>query len=106
MVGYLYRGNSVTHSTDCLLFFFFKGTATTEIYTLHIVGSVRCAYETVTSDTKVKLPQIVSEAEFPWGIVFLPNGDLLSTEKEGGLKRVPGGEGTPVPVTGLPPAYT
>jgi len=24
------------------LFFFFNDTATTEIYTLHIVGSVRC----------------------------------------------------------------
>eukprot|EP00825_Cyclidium_porcatum_P052024 TRINITY_DN9734_c0_g1_i1.p2 TRINITY_DN9734_c0_g1~~TRINITY_DN9734_c0_g1_i1.p2 ORF type:complete len:228 (+),score=18.24 TRINITY_DN9734_c0_g1_i1:63-746(+) len=28
------------------LFFFFKDTATTEIYTLHIVGSVRCVQET------------------------------------------------------------
>jgi len=25
-----------------LFFFFFNDTATTEIYTLHIVGSVRC----------------------------------------------------------------
>eukprot|EP00825_Cyclidium_porcatum_P010510 TRINITY_DN15380_c0_g1_i1.p1 TRINITY_DN15380_c0_g1~~TRINITY_DN15380_c0_g1_i1.p1 ORF type:complete len:217 (+),score=28.32 TRINITY_DN15380_c0_g1_i1:67-717(+) len=29
-----------------LVFFFFKDTATTEIYTLHIVGSVRCVQET------------------------------------------------------------
>eukprot|EP00825_Cyclidium_porcatum_P006145 TRINITY_DN13015_c0_g1_i1.p2 TRINITY_DN13015_c0_g1~~TRINITY_DN13015_c0_g1_i1.p2 ORF type:complete len:129 (+),score=43.58 TRINITY_DN13015_c0_g1_i1:107-493(+) len=28
------------------LFFFFNDTATTEIYTLHIVGSVRCVQET------------------------------------------------------------
>eukprot|EP00825_Cyclidium_porcatum_P040414 TRINITY_DN5102_c0_g1_i1.p1 TRINITY_DN5102_c0_g1~~TRINITY_DN5102_c0_g1_i1.p1 ORF type:complete len:120 (-),score=17.84 TRINITY_DN5102_c0_g1_i1:77-436(-) len=28
-------------------FFFFNDTATTEIYTLHIVGSVRCVQETV-----------------------------------------------------------
>eukprot|EP00825_Cyclidium_porcatum_P036225 TRINITY_DN38120_c0_g1_i1.p1 TRINITY_DN38120_c0_g1~~TRINITY_DN38120_c0_g1_i1.p1 ORF type:complete len:152 (-),score=16.33 TRINITY_DN38120_c0_g1_i1:33-488(-) len=28
------------------LFFFFNETATTEIYTLHIVGSVRCVQET------------------------------------------------------------
>jgi len=25
-----------------MIFFFFNDTATTEIYTLHIVGSVRC----------------------------------------------------------------
>eukprot|EP00825_Cyclidium_porcatum_P016105 TRINITY_DN19251_c0_g1_i2.p4 TRINITY_DN19251_c0_g1~~TRINITY_DN19251_c0_g1_i2.p4 ORF type:complete len:115 (+),score=23.57 TRINITY_DN19251_c0_g1_i2:61-405(+) len=32
----------------CLVhrFFFFNDTATTEIYTLHIVGSVRCVQET------------------------------------------------------------
>eukprot|EP00825_Cyclidium_porcatum_P033101 TRINITY_DN35189_c0_g1_i3.p2 TRINITY_DN35189_c0_g1~~TRINITY_DN35189_c0_g1_i3.p2 ORF type:complete len:213 (+),score=56.83 TRINITY_DN35189_c0_g1_i3:89-727(+) len=29
-----------------LIFFFFNDTATTEIYTLHIVGSVRCVQET------------------------------------------------------------
>eukprot|EP00825_Cyclidium_porcatum_P046092 TRINITY_DN7168_c0_g1_i3.p2 TRINITY_DN7168_c0_g1~~TRINITY_DN7168_c0_g1_i3.p2 ORF type:complete len:108 (-),score=17.51 TRINITY_DN7168_c0_g1_i3:598-921(-) len=28
------------------IFFFFNDTATTEIYTLHIVGSVRCVQET------------------------------------------------------------
>eukprot|EP00825_Cyclidium_porcatum_P041692 TRINITY_DN5530_c0_g1_i2.p2 TRINITY_DN5530_c0_g1~~TRINITY_DN5530_c0_g1_i2.p2 ORF type:complete len:113 (+),score=3.63 TRINITY_DN5530_c0_g1_i2:94-432(+) len=30
-----------------MVFFFFNDTATTEIYTLHIVGSVRCVQETV-----------------------------------------------------------
>eukprot|EP00825_Cyclidium_porcatum_P034866 TRINITY_DN3659_c0_g1_i1.p3 TRINITY_DN3659_c0_g1~~TRINITY_DN3659_c0_g1_i1.p3 ORF type:complete len:119 (+),score=26.64 TRINITY_DN3659_c0_g1_i1:69-425(+) len=29
-----------------IVFFFFNDTATTEIYTLHIVGSVRCVQET------------------------------------------------------------
>ncbi|MEQ9434738.1 PQQ-dependent sugar dehydrogenase [Hyphomonas sp.] len=60
----------------------------------------------VSSDTTLKLTQVVAEAEFPWGMVFLPNGDLLFTEKEGGLKRVAGGEGTPVAVSGMPEAYT
>eukprot|EP00825_Cyclidium_porcatum_P024283 TRINITY_DN26761_c0_g1_i1.p1 TRINITY_DN26761_c0_g1~~TRINITY_DN26761_c0_g1_i1.p1 ORF type:complete len:223 (-),score=12.22 TRINITY_DN26761_c0_g1_i1:333-1001(-) len=31
--------------------FFFKDTATTEIYTLHIVGSVRCVQETVSTQS-------------------------------------------------------
>eukprot|EP00825_Cyclidium_porcatum_P008367 TRINITY_DN14167_c0_g1_i1.p1 TRINITY_DN14167_c0_g1~~TRINITY_DN14167_c0_g1_i1.p1 ORF type:complete len:159 (-),score=15.14 TRINITY_DN14167_c0_g1_i1:555-1031(-) len=36
----------------CLLwFFFFNDTATTEIYTLHIVGSVRCVQETVSTQS-------------------------------------------------------
>ena len=59
----------------------------------------------VASDLKVTLTPVV-EAEFPWGMAFLPDGDLLFTEKEGGLKFVAGGEGAATPVTGLPPALT
>eukprot|EP00825_Cyclidium_porcatum_P010411 TRINITY_DN15319_c0_g1_i1.p3 TRINITY_DN15319_c0_g1~~TRINITY_DN15319_c0_g1_i1.p3 ORF type:complete len:149 (+),score=41.55 TRINITY_DN15319_c0_g1_i1:116-562(+) len=33
------------------IFFFFNDTATTEIYTLHIVGSVRCVQETVSTQS-------------------------------------------------------
>ncbi len=69
-------------------------------------GSAAVQTPDVIGDTKVKLTPVVTEAEFPWGLAILPNGDLLFTEKEGGLKRVPGGEGTPVPVSGLPEAYT
>lgn len=61
---------------------------------------------TVTSDLKVTLTPVVTEAEWPWGMAFLPNGDLLFTEKEGGLKFVAGGAGTPVSVAGLPQAFT
>ncbi|KCZ60184.1 PQQ-dependent sugar dehydrogenase [Hyphomonas chukchiensis] len=69
-------------------------------------GSAAENTPTVSSDVKLKLTPVVTEAEFPWGMAFLPNGDLLFTEKEGGLKYVAGGEGTPTPVSGLPPAYT
>ncbi|HAE93822.1 MAG TPA: sugar dehydrogenase, partial [Hyphomonas atlantica] len=58
-----------------------------------------------TSDFEVALTPIVEEAEWPWGMTFLPNGDLLFTEKEGGLKFVAGGEGAPSAVSGLPEAY-
>ena len=58
-----------------------------------------------TSDFDVKLTPVVEEAEWPWGMVFTPEGDLLFTEKEGGLKFVAGGEGTATPVSGLPDAY-
>eukprot|EP00825_Cyclidium_porcatum_P015724 TRINITY_DN1900_c0_g1_i1.p1 TRINITY_DN1900_c0_g1~~TRINITY_DN1900_c0_g1_i1.p1 ORF type:complete len:125 (+),score=7.98 TRINITY_DN1900_c0_g1_i1:1-375(+) len=38
---------SLRQSSVCLfLYIFFSDTATTEIYTLHIVGSVRCVQET------------------------------------------------------------
>ncbi|MCA8899815.1 MAG: PQQ-dependent sugar dehydrogenase [Hyphomonas sp.] len=62
--------------------------------------------EAVHSELAVTLTPVVTEAEFPWGLAFLPNGDLLFTEKLQGLKFVAGGEGTPSPVSGLPPALT
>eukprot|EP00825_Cyclidium_porcatum_P044801 TRINITY_DN6657_c0_g3_i3.p3 TRINITY_DN6657_c0_g3~~TRINITY_DN6657_c0_g3_i3.p3 ORF type:complete len:121 (+),score=13.19 TRINITY_DN6657_c0_g3_i3:72-434(+) len=36
-----------SQTTGYFFVFFFNDTATTEIYTLHIVGSVRCVQETV-----------------------------------------------------------
>jgi aldose sugar dehydrogenase len=55
------------------------------------------------SDTKVKLEPLVA-AEQPWGMVFLADGGLLFTEKEGGLKYLAPGGPASAPVTGLPPA--
>ncbi len=67
-------------------------------------------------------PQIsltkISDAEFPWGMAFLPSGDLVFTEKENGLKWLSAACATgaldasteaactPTPITGLPPALT
>ncbi len=63
--------------------------------------------ETVTSDIRLSLTTIVDGAEQPWGLAFLPDGALLFTEKEDGLKHVvPGSGEAPTPVSGLPPAYT
>ena len=47
----------------------------------------------------------ISEAEQPWGMAFLPSGELLFTEKEGGLHLLAAGQDAK-PITGLPEAYT
>lgn len=58
----------------------------------------------VRSDISLRLEQ-VAPAEQPWGMVFLADGGLLFTEKEGGLKYVAAG-GAPTSVSGLPEAFT
>ncbi|MEZ5967561.1 MAG: PQQ-dependent sugar dehydrogenase [Hyphomonas sp.] len=57
------------------------------------------------SDISVTLTP-VAEAEYPWGLAFLPNGDLLFTERVSGLKYLAAGETKAVPVSGLPEALT
>eukprot|EP00825_Cyclidium_porcatum_P023820 TRINITY_DN26417_c0_g2_i1.p6 TRINITY_DN26417_c0_g2~~TRINITY_DN26417_c0_g2_i1.p6 ORF type:complete len:102 (+),score=14.95 TRINITY_DN26417_c0_g2_i1:62-367(+) len=47
----MYSGSATTRDALFPFFFFFKDTATTEIYTLHIVGSVRCVQETVSTQS-------------------------------------------------------
>ena len=39
----------------------------------------------------------------PWSIAFLPNGDMLVTERPARLRIVRGGKLLPDPVAGLPP---
>lgn len=39
----------------------------------------------------------------PWDLTFLPNGDMLVTERPGRLRVIRGGQLDPVPIAGLPP---
>jgi glucose/arabinose dehydrogenase len=39
----------------------------------------------------------------PWDITFLPDGDMLVTERPGRLRVIRGGQLDPVPIAGLPP---
>lgn len=45
---------------------------------------------------------VLAGYEIIWGMDFLPNGDLLFTEKRGRLYRLPDGATTPTELTGLP----
>ena len=40
--------------------------------------------------------------EHPWGMAWLPNGDLLITERPGRLRLVQGGRLDPTPLGGVP----
>lgn len=48
---------------------------------------------------------VVSGLSFPWGMVFLPDGSMLVTEREGTLRVVRGGELLTDPVEGVPEVF-
>lgn len=58
---------------------------------------------TVPTDLEdVTLVTLVENLDDPWGMDFLPGGDLLVTEKTGQLNRIDSGDWTSTPVSGLP----
>jgi glucose/arabinose dehydrogenase len=52
-----------------------------------------------------QLIPVVSALEHPWGMAFLPGGDLLITERPGRLRIVHDGVLDPEPIAGVPPVY-
>ncbi len=58
-----------------------------------VMGSRHHSYRVVT---------VVSGLEHPWGMAFLPGGDILVTERPGRLRVVRGGKLEPAPIAGLP----
>jgi glucose/arabinose dehydrogenase len=61
--------------------------------------------QTVDSERhRFRLNVVVAGLEHPWGLAFLPNGDLLITERPGRLRLVRGGVLDPKPVPGAPKA--
>ena len=54
-------------------------------------------------DHKFRLYTITRGLDHPWGLAFLPNGDLIVTERRGRLRRISGGKLLPKAIPGLPP---
>ncbi len=49
---------------------------------------------------------VVDDLKFPLSMAFLPDGEMLVTEKAGTLRRVKNGVLNPTPVTGVPAVYS
>jgi glucose/arabinose dehydrogenase len=57
-------------------------------------------------ERKLRLIVMTRRLEQPWSIAFLPDGDLLVTERPGRLRLVRDGALDPHPVAGVPPVVT
>ncbi len=53
--------------------------------------------------TAVKTVTIATGLWHPWSLAWLPNGDMLVTERNGKLRRVSDGKLAPEPIAGVPP---
>jgi aldose sugar dehydrogenase len=54
---------------------------------------------------KIRVVVVTRELSHPWGMAWLPNGDLLVTERPGRLRVVRNGVLDPTPISGLPPMH-
>lgn len=89
------RGKSLAGGVSVLilsvvLFGFFHGT---HIKDSQVEKSDKHTFRIVT---------VAKGLEHPWGLAFLPGGDMLVTERSGTLRVIRGGKLDPKPVRGLP----
>ena len=56
--------------------------------------------------TKVRAVTMVTGLWHPWSLAFLPNGDMLVTERNGKLRLVHDGVLDPEPIAGVPPVHS
>ncbi|MEM9704853.1 MAG: PQQ-dependent sugar dehydrogenase [Pseudomonadota bacterium] len=54
-------------------------------------------------NTEITIETIADGLTAPWCIAFLPNGDILVSERPGRLRRISNGALTPEPIKGVPP---
>ncbi|MCG8547163.1 MAG: PQQ-dependent sugar dehydrogenase, partial [Alphaproteobacteria bacterium] len=52
-----------------------------------------------------RIAPVVGGLDHPWGLVFLPNGDMLVTERSGQLRIVRDGVLDPKPIEGVPKVF-
>jgi glucose/arabinose dehydrogenase len=68
--------------------------------TVDPVGAQGAVYKSSAHDYRIV--KVVDGLVNPWGMAFLPGGDLLVTERGGRLRLVRGGKLLPTPVEGVP----
>src|SRR6185503_6109611 len=57
-------------------------------------------YETAVQ--KIRVSTVATGLANPWSLTFLPNGDMLVTERAGRLRIIRGGILDPQPIAGVP----
>jgi aldose sugar dehydrogenase len=59
-------------------------------------------WDFMTEQQRIHVSVVTKGLDHPWGMAFLPNGDMLVTERPGRLRVVRNGKLDPTPIAGLP----
>src|SRR5215831_6236956 len=59
-------------------------------------------YTTAERDTRIRVSVVTKGLSHPWSMVWLPNGDMLITERAGRLRIFRNGVLDPEPIKGVP----
>src|SRR6476646_8383674 len=66
------------------------------------LGDGPWTYTTSERNTRIHVSVVTKGLSHPWSVVWLPNGDMLVTERAGKLRIVRNGVLDPEPVAGVP----
>ena len=72
------------------------------LFTLMFATYVQAEEVFKAADVNFKIETIAKKLDHPWGMAFLPDGNILITERTGQLRLVENGKLNSKPVTGLP----
>jgi aldose sugar dehydrogenase len=67
------------------------------------LGSGPWIIDTYSPQTRVRVSVVASGIAHPWGMAFLPGGDILVAERRGTLRIIRHGALDPEPIAGIPP---
>ena len=70
--------------------------------TANKLGDGPWTYTTSERNTRIKVSVVTKGLSHPWSMVWLPNGDMLVTERTGRLRMIRNGVLDPEPIAGVP----
>ena len=66
------------------------------------LGAGPWVYETSERGTRIRVSVVTKGLSHPWSLAFLPDGNMLVTERAGRLRIIRNGVLDPTPITGVP----